>query len=159
MGKLSRRDFLKLAGAGSAAMAVGGAFTARLLGQPEAGTYTFRAVVGLPKAPLPSYASYVLDGSINLTTGTGVVRKTVYAGAPNAMSAITLPGLSRTLRVTDVRSNAGSLLVETLADDGAVLRPGESPLSLITINPSRGVVFAPLIGTEHALQLVGAGGN
>jgi hypothetical protein len=155
MGKLSRRDFMKLAGVGSAGMAVGGAFIAKLLGQPHAETYTFRAVVGLPKAPLPSYASYVLDGSINLGAGSGIVRKTVFAGAPDSMSEIALPGLSRTLRVTDVRRGGDSLLVQAVVDDRDVLRPGESPWNLIRMEPSTGRVVAPLVDTEHMLQLVG----
>jgi hypothetical protein len=154
MAEFSRRDFLKLAGAGSA-VAVGGAFTANFLRHSDAGTYNFRGVVGLPKAPLPSYASYVLDGRINLGTGTGTVRKAVFAGAPDAMSAITLPGLSRTLRVTDVRRDGGSLLLQAVVDDRNVLRPTESPWSLIRIEPSRGLVFAPLVNTEHVLHLVG----
>jgi hypothetical protein len=131
MGKLSRRDFLKLAGTGSAAMAAGGILATGLLRQADSSTYTFRAVSGVPKPPLPNYASYVLDGSIDLGSGTGVLRKTVFAGAPDAMSAIAFPGLSRTLRVTDVRRMSGVLLVEA-----------EDPL-----NPRR--ALGALSGSSH----------
>jgi len=154
MRKLSRREFLKVAGAGSAALAAGGALTTSLLGHADGRTYAFRAVAGVPRAPLPSYASYVLDGSVDLTTGTGVLRKTVFAGAPDAMSPIALPGLSRSLRVTDVRRQGNSLLVEAVADDPAALTPEESPRSVIRIEPSEGVVLAPFVDTEVVLHLV-----
>jgi hypothetical protein len=62
---INRRRFLQLAGAGSLAAATAGA-TAAVPGLPTAarltatstkGSFTFRAVTGLPSKPLPSYAS------------------------------------------------------------------------------------------------------
>ena len=88
MSDFTRRDFLKLAGAGGAVVAGSGLGVLKLEGAKRIGdTFTFRAVAGLPERPLPAYATYVLDGRIDLSTGTGVVRRTLYAGAPEATSA------------------------------------------------------------------------
>jgi hypothetical protein len=114
-------------------------------------------VAGVPRPPLPSYASYVLEGTIDLATGSGVLRKTVFAGAPEAMSGIALPGLSRSLRVTDVRRTGGSLLVTVVAEDPSALTPQESPRNVIRIDPSQGVVRTPFIDNEHILHLITEG--
>src|SRR5205085_1807201 len=74
MNKLNRRKFLTLAGVGSAAAAAGAALPGAnlLTGGEKAKTFTFRAVVGLPKKPLPAYASYVIEGHVDLAAGSGV---------------------------------------------------------------------------------------
>src|SRR5215472_5537567 len=95
---INRRSFLQIAGAGSlaavtasAAAGVPGLTAAsRLTATSKQGTYTFRAVIGLPSKPLPSYASYVLEGHVDLTTRSGIMMKTVFAGHPGAMSTVAL---------------------------------------------------------------------
>src|SRR5689334_6687674 len=74
---MHRRRFLQIAGAGSVAGAVGTvaavpALTAasQLTASSKQGTFTFRAVAGLPSEPMPTYASYVIQGHIDLTTRT-----------------------------------------------------------------------------------------
>src|SRR6266702_3966850 len=76
MNKLNRRKFLTMAGVGSAAAASAVLPGAGLLtgtGAGKNGVYTFRAVVGLPKKPLPAYASYVIEGQGDVLRITGVV--------------------------------------------------------------------------------------
>ncbi len=84
MDKLNRRKFLKVAGASTAVVAGVSVPSADLLANntTKKGTLTFRAVAGLPAKPLPSYASYVLEGHVDLTSGSGVMTKTVFAGSP-----------------------------------------------------------------------------
>src|SRR5574340_1692551 len=131
---INRRRFLQIAGAGSfsaatASAAVGvPALTAatRLTAASKQGKYTFRAVTGLPSKPLPSYASYVLEGQLDLTTRSGVMMKTVFAGHPESMSTVALPGLSRIMRVTDVQDLGGTFRVKGRVDDRSQLQPGES---------------------------------
>src|SRR5437763_17067373 len=113
MNKLNRRKFLTLAGVGSAAAAAGAALPGAnlLTGGEKAKTFTFRAVVGLPKKPLPAYASYVIEGHVDLAAGSGVLTKAVFAGTPEAMSAVALPGLSRIVRITEVQELGGTLRI------------------------------------------------
>lgn len=71
---MNRRRFLQVAGAGSIAVASGTAAAVPLLraapglaASSHQGTLSFRAVTGLPTKTLPTYASYVLEGHVNLT--------------------------------------------------------------------------------------------
>src|SRR6266540_2494285 len=139
MSDLSRRDFLKFASAGSAAaaVAVGGGALARmkLVSSNASGdTVTFRAVTGVPGKPLPAYASFVLDGRVDLLTGTGTISKTIYAGAPDAMSSILFPELSRMFRVTSVEGDATKLRIQGVIDDRSTLRPGEPHTATILVD-------------------------
>src|SRR5947207_5072634 len=89
---INRRRFLQLACAGSLVAATAGttvgvtglATASRLSATSKQGRFTFRAVTGLPSKPLPSYASYVLEGHLNLTTRSRAMPRTVVAlrGAP-----------------------------------------------------------------------------
>lgn len=157
MTELNRRDFLKLAGAGTAAAAAagGGAFaTLRLIeSKTKGGTMTFRAVAGLPSKPLPAYASYVLDGTVDLGSGTGVVRRTLFAGAPESMSSIAFQELTRELRVTSVSGTSDRLTLSAVID--GALHPGESSTATIVVDRSRGEVRAPFVGNDVVLQLQG----
>src|SRR5712691_1586012 len=106
MTEISRRKFLKMLGAGTGFMAAGalipgGVLTSGRVLQATKNKLKFRAVGGLPQGVLPSYASYVIEGTIDLRTHSGVATKNVFAGPPEAMSTIALPGLSRTVRITE----------------------------------------------------------
>ena len=152
MSDFKRRDFLKLAGAGGAVIAGSGLAVLKLVGSSRTGdTFTFRAVAGLPARPLPAYATYVLDGQVDLLTGTGVVRRTLYAGAPEAMSAVTFDELSRDLRVTSVQGTPPRLTLEAVLDGR--LHPGESPTATIVVDQVSGEVRAPFVGRDVDMVL------
>jgi TAT (twin-arginine translocation) pathway signal sequence len=156
MSDLSRRDFLKLAGAGSAAAAVGGGVlgTMKLHSWNATGqTVTFQAVTGVPAEPLPAYASFVLDGHVDLSNETGTITKTVYAGAPDAMSSIAFPELSRTYRVVAAEGDASRLSIRGTIDDPSVLRPGEARTATIVLDKPRGEVRAPFVDSDLVLTL------
>jgi hypothetical protein len=115
--------------------------------------FTFRAVTGLPAKPLPSYASYVLEGSVNLQTQSGVITKAVYAGRPEAMSDLALPGFSQTIRVTQVR-NVGDALQITgvIADPSQREREGAATVEL-EIDRTQSLVRTGFRGTPVILDL------
>ena len=154
MDKISRRDFLKIVGGGSVALA-GGAMLANigLPGQVAKDALTFRAVAGLPSMPLPSYASYVVEGGVNLATKTGVVTRTVFAGAPDATSNLALPGLTRNLRITDVSSLGGIVRITAEVADPSILLKGETSTTTITIDRSSGTARTDFLGRDIELQL------
>src|SRR5438034_9925172 len=104
---LDRREFLKMAGAGSAVVVAGVAMpVAGYFGWINKKSLRFRAVTGMPKAPLPSFASYVIEGQVDLGTRTGQLAKSIHAGAPDAMSGVVFPGTARSLRVTDIKQRS-----------------------------------------------------
>ncbi len=154
MNKLNRRRFLQLAGAGSAVAAAGALLpAAALVTGSKNGLFRFRAVAGLPQPPLPNYASYVLEGRLDLSRRSGTVTKAVFAGAPEAMSAIALPGLSRVVRVTDVQHHDGTIHIRGVIDDRSQLVKGESPSVEIVLDRSAGVGRTHFLGTEIPLRL------
>jgi hypothetical protein len=151
---MNRRRFLSLTGAGSVAAAAGAAGpVAGALAAGRQETLAFRAVTGLPSGRLPSYASYVLDGHVNLVTGTGMVSGAVFAGNPESMSAVALPGLTRTIRVTGVQERGKLLLLTGIIDDRSQLRAGESSTVRLQLDRSRRLVTAPFLGTPVRLRL------
>jgi hypothetical protein len=149
MNNIDRRRLIKLAGVGSAVAA-----TAALpvIGQraaqagPEANVFGFRATLGLPEAPLPSYATYVVEGSLNLASGTGLITSRVLAGHPGDPSEIGLPGTARVIKVTQVQATGAQLEVRGVIEDRAQLQPGESAQVQLTIDRVRGVLLAPFGG-------------
>ncbi len=154
MKTLDRRDFLKMAGAGTVVVAAG-------VAMPVAGFFTwskkdvlrFRAVAGMPKAPLPTYASYVVEGQVNLTTRTGQLAKSVHAGAPDAMSGVVFPGTARSIRVTDVQRSGDSVLISGEILERSQLLKGESPSFKIQIDRLSGVAQADFLGSNVAMRL------
>ncbi len=160
---INRRRFLQLAGAGSLAAATAGATTvvpglptaARLTAASKHGSFTFRAVTGLPSKPLPSYASYVLEGHVDLTTRSGVMTKTVFAGHPAAMTTVALPGLSRIIRITDVQALGGTFRILGEVDDRSQLQRGESRSFDLFIDPAQGLARTSSLGSPVVLQLEG----
>ncbi len=161
MNGINRRRFLQLAGAGSLAAATAGAATVmpvlpkapRLTAASNGDSFSFRAVAGMPTRPLPSYASYVIEGHVDVTTKTGIVTKSVFAGHPEAMSTVALPGMSRIIRIVDVENMGDSFYIKGMIDDRSVLLRGESRNFEMRIDPSSGVVLTDFFGSEVQLLL------
>ncbi len=154
MDKMTRRDFLKLVGGGSMALA-GGAMLSGL-GLPAGSAkdaLTFRAIAGLPSAPLPNYASYVIEGGVNLATGSGVLTRTVFAGHPEGMSNIALPGLTQVVRVTGVNSLGSLVEIKGEVADSAQLLPGETSQVTVRVDRSSGTVRAQFLGNKIDLRM------
>lgn len=137
MKTLDRQGFLKLAGAGSAVAATA-ALPIATTADAATRILTLRAVAQLPAEPLAGYASYVLSGHVDIARRTGTLSRTVFAGPPEAMSMIALPGLSRTIRVTDVRESGAVLHITGLVDDRSQLEKGESPHIAVHIHRVQG---------------------
>src|SRR5947209_13402897 len=108
MNKLNRRTFLTMAGASSAVAITGVAVASNELltgsGKGKSGTLAFRAVTGMPSHSMPAYASFVIEGHVDLGTRSGVITKTLYAGNTEARSRIECPGRSRTAPLTRAAS-------------------------------------------------------
>ena len=158
MNKINRRKFLKMLGAGTGVMAAGvfipgGILTSGRVLQASKNKLKFRAVGGLPQGAFPSYASYVIEGTIDLRTHSGVATKNVFAGPPEAMSTIALPGLSRTIRITEVEDSGGVLRVRGVVDDRSQLRNGENPYVDITIDSGREVASSSFMDSKVSLKL------
>ena len=150
MEQMDRRSFVKLAGAGSAAAAAAaGVPLVGVLIDHERGVLRFRASGGLPTSPLPSYATHVVEGTVDLTKQSGTVTSRVLAGHPGATSGIGLPGLSRIIRITEVKGNR----LRGEIEDRSQLRRGESPHVEIVVDRRRGVVQAPFLGRQVDLAL------
>lgn len=158
---LKRRRFLELTGAGSIIAATAGAAgpllssAPRLTAASRQGTYTFRAVAGLPSKPLPAYATYILEGHVDLTARSGVLTGTLYAGDPQATSTVALPGQSRIFRITGVEDLGGSFRLMGTIDDRSQLQPGESRTVELLLDPAQGVARTRLWNSELVLQLEG----
>ncbi len=154
MKQLDRRDFLKMAAAGSAA-AVGAAALplSGVLSWIDRDTLTFRAVAGLPKDPLPMYASLVLEGSVDLARGQGTITKNLYAGAPHAISDILFPGTTRSIRVTGVQRVGDTVRIAGTIDQGVKLGPRETRDFSMVIDRGQRVAHADFLGSPVVLQL------
>ena len=150
---MDRRRLFKLTGVGSVLIA-GAALpgVARMVGQqPDA--FNFRASLGLPEKPLPSYATYLIEGTIDLAQGTGLLTSRVLAGHPDDQSEVGLPGLGRIIRVVAVDQVGPKINVSGVIEDRSQLQPGESPQVTLVIDRSRGVVQAPFMGNTVTLGL------
>src|SRR5690348_17318402 len=159
---MNRRRFLQVAGAGSIAVAAGTATALpaltsapRLAASSKKGIYTFRAVAGMPSKSPPAYASYVIEGHVDLSTRSGVMTRTFFAGAPDGMSVIALPGLSRIMRINDVQDLGGRFRLMGVVDDRSLLQRGESPNFELLIDPAQKVARTSYFGSEIVLQLQG----
>jgi len=153
MKNMDRRRLFKLAGVGSV-VAAGVALPAvgRIATQ-ESNVFGFRATLGLPESPLPNYATLVVEGTVNLATGTGLVTSRVLAGHPGAPSDIGLPGLTRLIRVVAVEKQGSMLNLKGVVEDRSQLQPGESPQIELVVDRDRGIVQAPFVGRPVALTL------
>src|SRR5579884_2010805 len=121
----NRRRFLQVAGAGSiaAASASAAAIAPMISGVPritstsKQGSFTFRAVTGMPSKPLPSYATYVIEGHVDLSTRTGFITKSEFASAQEMKGVSALTGLSRIGSVTDVQNKGVVFHRKGVVDD------------------------------------------
>lgn len=162
MSEMNRRDFMKLAGAGSAVIAIAGAGVVakgRILGDHGAASsasapITFRATAGLPQRPYPAYASLLFEGTVDPSSGTGEISRSVVAGAPDAMSSIVFPGTERSYRVTSMKRQGDVLLTRARVEDAGSVAQGESLTILVRIDTRTGDVQAPFVDRE--LKLVSA---
>jgi hypothetical protein len=154
MTDIDRRRLFKLAGAGSVVAAAGAALpiVGRITSQ-DSNVFGFRATLGLPEPPLPNYATYIVEGTLNLASGTGLVTSRVLAGHPDATSEIGLPGLARIVRVVGVDQQGSQLSVRGVVEDRSQLQPGESPQVELVIDRARGVVQASFVGRPVTLTL------
>jgi len=150
MQQMDRSTFMKLAGAGSVAAAVP---MAGKLATQDQSRLQFKALGGLPKAPLPSYATHVVEGTVDLTTGTGIVTTRVLAGHPGGTSGVGLPGLARIIRVDRVVAERDEYRLAGVIEDRSQLRRGESAEVEIVVDRKQGVVRAPFAGRQVSLPL------
>jgi hypothetical protein len=154
MKEMDRRGFLKLAGTGSAVAAAAVAMPLiRSSAASDKGILRFSASLGLPVRPLPSYATQVVEGTIDLALGSGLVTSRVLAGHPEATSDIGLPGLARVIRIIGATADGARVRLRGLIEDRSQLRPGESPQVEIIVDKARGLVLAPFLGRQVELRL------
>ncbi|HEX9132898.1 MAG TPA: hypothetical protein VF844_11460 [Ktedonobacteraceae bacterium] len=153
MNTLSRRRFLAFTGVGVVALAAGGvALVARqLTGSGQGSTLSFQAVAGLPGKPLLSYASYVINGKVNVSNGTGMITKYVYAGPPESMTNISL--LTLVVRVNGVRQEGSAWHITGVADNPAQLQRGEETTFELLLDGSSGVARSMFYGSPIQLKL------
>jgi|SRR5713226_3464163 len=152
MKRVDRRTFLKLAGSGSI-VATAAALGGSALMLPRTERYlTFRASAGLPTKPLPSMVTKIVEGNVDIESGTGIVSSRVLAGYP-VPSQIALPGLTRLIRVTAATRQGGRVRLTGVVDDRSQLQPGESPILEILIDRKLGTVMAPLAGHMVTLNI------
>ena len=154
MKQLDRRQFLGMAAAGSAvALASAAVPMSGILTWTGEQTLKFRAIAGLPKHPLPMYASFVIEGAVNLDRGTGTVTKSLYAGAPEAMSTILFPGTARSIRVTGVQRSADMIQIAGVVVGEPKLAPREKGIVSIVINQTEKTAQADFLGTAVVLRV------
>jgi hypothetical protein len=104
---------------------------------------------------MPAYASYVIEGHVNLSTRSGVVTNTLLAGDPGQMSRITFPGQSRIVRVTDVQDLGGTFRITGVIDDRSQLQRGESSDFELLLDPSQRIARTSHLGSDLLLTLEG----
>jgi hypothetical protein len=151
MKEMDRGAFMKLAGASSVAAAVP---MAGKLAAPDSRRHLqFKAVGGLPEAPLPSYATHLIEGTVDLSSGTGVVTARVLAGHPGGTSGVGLPGLARIIRIEKVEAEGDNYRLVGIIEDRSQLRRGERADVELVVDRKRGVVRAPFLGREATLPL------
>jgi hypothetical protein len=153
MQHINRRQLIKFAGLSTAALAAIGVPTAgrRSFSQPEA--FRFRATLGLPEPPLPSYATYVVEGALDLASKTGVVVARVLAGHPDAQSDVGLPGLGRIVTVTGIEERGSQLAIHGVIEDRSQLQVGENYKVELVLDRDHGVVHAPFGNRSVVLTL------
>lgn len=153
MSTLNRRRFLTLVGVAPIAAAAG-AGLGSVGSTVAARAYSFRATAGLPHEPLPTWGTYILEGHVDLSRGTGVIHESLHAGAPGATSEIVLPGTSRAIRVTGVRERGSILSLRGVLQDRSQLRPGEHAVKYFHVDRAGHRVSteffgSPLMTTLH----------
>ena len=150
MEQMDRGTFMKLAGASSVAATV--PLAGRVAAQDK-DRLQFRAVGGLPKAPLPHYATYLVEGTVDLANGTGLVTTRVLAGHPGGTSGVGLPGLARIIRIDGVVAERDGYRLTGVVEDRSQLQRGESAEVEIVVDRKKGVVRAPFSGRQLTLPI------
>src|SRR5438105_1824820 len=125
MQQMKRRRLLELAALSTAVIAGFGIGSVGRSLFERSKELRFRATLGLPQPPLPSYATYVVEGALDLASQTGTITSRVMAGDPGARSEIDLPGLARVFTVTGIREQDTQLTISGRIQDGSQLQPGE----------------------------------
>jgi hypothetical protein len=150
--KMNRKDFVKVAGVGSAAAAaaVGVPLAANLGARENGTTLSFRAAAALPEPPRPGYATHLIEGTVDLRSGTGIATTRVLAGHPGDTGIVGLPGLSRIIRITDASEEAGRYTLAGVIDDRSHLRKGEAASVKIVIDRDSRTIHAPFLGRQLA---------
>lgn len=153
MDTLSRRRFLVITGVGIVAVAASGVALAvrQLAGSGQGNSLSFQAVTGLPAKPLLSYASYVINGKVNVSNGTGTITKYVYTGPPESMTNISL--LTRTVRVNGVSQQGSIWHITGVVDNQAQLQRGEETTFELQLDGSSGVANSTFFGSPIQLKL------
>ncbi|HEX5418353.1 MAG TPA: hypothetical protein VFZ25_22070 [Chloroflexota bacterium] len=154
MQSLNRRTLLTLA-SGTAAVVTGASIGLVTRGPAKEASehYTFRAVAGLPVQPLPSYASLILEGNLDLAQRKGTIRQEVRAGGPQAPSTIALPGMSRLIQVEDVRESGGLFQIRGRITDPITGIPEPSQEISIQVDRARGEVRTQFVSAPVVMQL------
>ena len=153
MNSLSRRQFLLLLGAGAVMVGGGAALTVRqLAANAQGNALKFKAITALPAKPMPGYASYVIDGQVNLNNNTGTITKNVFAGPPEEITSIAL--LTRNVRVTGVQEQGSKWLITGVIKDQRQLQPGEEPTFSILLDPAQNVARSTFFESPIQLTLL-----
>jgi hypothetical protein len=79
--------------------------------------------------------------------------RTVFAGAPDAMSTVVFDELTREMRITGASRDAGVLTLRAILGGAADLHPGEARTATIVVDPSKATVQAPFVGNDVVMQL------
>ncbi|HLZ72846.1 MAG TPA: hypothetical protein VKV26_23325 [Dehalococcoidia bacterium] len=159
MQTVNRRRFLTLAAVGAAGAAGVAAAVPSIVGathQP-AGGLQLQARAGLPPSPWPAYATRLIEGRLDLKRGTGLLTSRVLAGHPDNPSAVSLPGMTRLIRITSIdasEARGDALRLRGLIEDRSQLAPGESAEVELIIDHARGELRSSQNGHETVLRLV-----
>jgi hypothetical protein len=152
MNSLSRRQFLLLMGAGVVMVGGGTALTVRqLTANAQGSTLKFKAITALPAKPMPGYASYVIDGQVNLNKNTGAITKNVFAGPPEEITNIAL--LTRNVRVTGVQQQGSMWHITGIILNQPQLQAGEETTFSILLDPAHNVAQSTFFGSPIQLTL------
>ncbi len=152
MNSLSRRQFLFFVGAGIVMVGGGAALTVRqLTANAQGNTLKFKAITALPAKPMPGYASYVIDGEVNLNNNTGAITKNVFAGPPEEITSIAL--LTRNVRVTGVQQQGSMWHITGIVNNQPQLQPGEEATFSVLLDPAQNVAQSSFFGSPIELTL------
>jgi hypothetical protein len=152
MNSLSRRQFLLFLGAGAVVIGGGAALTVRqLTANAQGNTLKFKAITALPAKPMPGYASYVIDGQVNITNYSGPITKNVFAGPPEEITSIAL--LTRNVSVTGVQQQGSKWHITGVVNNQEQLQAGEETTFSILIDPAHNVAQSTFFGSPIQLTL------